>query len=122
MGYDYELAESLAKYFGLVLQVNERASSETLKREWRALQGRLQLEMSEKLRSDARGFVMEGNLPLQWVVDEQMNVVAAVRMPSETLLPNVGEQLETVMRLSSAACYGGAGFGEGGKGAGAACA
>ena len=33
------------------------------------------------------------------------------------LLPNVGEQLETVMRLSSAACYGGAGLGEGGKGA-----
>lgn len=33
------------------------------------------------------------------------------------LLPNVGEQLETVMRLSSAARYGGAGFGEGGKGA-----
>lgn len=33
------------------------------------------------------------------------------------LLPNVGEQLETVMRLSSAVCYGGAGFGEGGKGA-----
>lgn len=33
------------------------------------------------------------------------------------LLPNVGEQLETVMRLSSAACYGGGGFGEGGKGA-----
>ena len=33
------------------------------------------------------------------------------------LLPNVSEQLETVMRLSSAACYGGAGFGEGGKGA-----
>ena len=33
------------------------------------------------------------------------------------LLPNVGERLETVMRLSSAACYGGAGFGEGGKGA-----
>lgn len=33
------------------------------------------------------------------------------------LLPNVGEQLETVVRLSSAACYGGSGFGEGGKGA-----
>ena len=33
------------------------------------------------------------------------------------LLSNVGEQLETVMRLSSTACYGGAGFGEGGKGA-----
>ncbi|MBT1173837.1 DUF4037 domain-containing protein [Bifidobacterium sp. MA2] len=33
------------------------------------------------------------------------------------LLPDVCERLETVMRLSSAACYGGAGFGEGGKGA-----
>ncbi|WP_423734802.1 DUF4037 domain-containing protein [Bifidobacterium felsineum] len=33
------------------------------------------------------------------------------------LLPDVCEQLETVMRLSSAACFGGAGFGEGGKGA-----
>lgn len=33
------------------------------------------------------------------------------------LLPNVDEQSETVMRLSSAACYGGAGFGEGDKGA-----
>ena len=32
------------------------------------------------------------------------------------LLPDVCDKLETVMRLSSAACYGGAGFGEGGKG------
>ncbi|KFI93833.1 putative tetratricopeptide repeat-containing domain protein [Bifidobacterium saguini DSM 23967] len=32
------------------------------------------------------------------------------------LLPDICEQLETVMRLSSAACYGGASFGEGGKG------
>ncbi|WP_404801581.1 DUF4037 domain-containing protein [Bifidobacterium platyrrhinorum] len=33
------------------------------------------------------------------------------------LLPDVCGGLETVMRLASAACYGGAGFGEGGKGA-----
>jgi hypothetical protein len=32
------------------------------------------------------------------------------------LLADICEQLESVMRLSSAACYGGAGFGEGGKG------
>ena len=32
------------------------------------------------------------------------------------LLPDICEQLETVMQLASAACYGGAGFGEGGKG------
>lgn len=72
---------------GLVLQVNEKASSEVLKREWRAMQGRLQLEMSEKLKSDARGFVMEGNLPLQLVLNDRQDVVAAIRMPSETLVP-----------------------------------
>ncbi|WEV74450.1 DUF4037 domain-containing protein [Bifidobacterium sp. ESL0798] len=33
-----------------------------------------------------------------------------------TVLPDVCEQLETVLRLSSAACFGGSGFGEGGKG------
>ncbi len=71
---------------GLVLQVNEKASSETLKREWRALQGRVQLDSSEKLRSDARGFVMEGNLPLQLVLNERQDVVAAIRMPSDTLV------------------------------------
>lgn len=45
---------------------------------------------------------------------------AALRRLSKrmsTVLPDVCEQLETVLRLSSAACFGGAGFGEGGKGA-----
>ena len=37
-----------------------------------------------------------------------------------TMLADVTEQLETILRLSSAACFGGAGFGEGGKGAGPA--
>lgn len=36
------------------------------------------------------------------------------------LLPEVCGQLESLMRLSSAACFGGAGFGEGGKGSGPA--
>lgn len=72
---------------GLVLQVNEKGSSEVLKREWRAMQGRLQLEVGEKLKSDARGFVMEGNLPLQLVLNDRQDVVAAIRMPSETLVP-----------------------------------
>ena len=76
---------------GLVLQVNEKGSSETLKREWRALQGRLQLEQAEKLKSDVRGFVMEGNLPLQLVLGDRQDVVAAIRMPSETLVPIVLE-------------------------------
>ncbi|SFW39490.1 hypothetical protein, partial [Nitrosovibrio sp. Nv17] len=37
------------------------------------------------------GLVMEGNWPVQWVLDKGFNVVAAVRMPSETILPNVSE-------------------------------
>lgn len=72
---------------GLVLQVKERSSSETLKREWEGFKGRLQLDVGEKLKSDARGFVMEGNLPLQLVMDDQQRVAAAIRMPSDTIMP-----------------------------------
>ncbi|KFI51279.1 DUF4037 domain-containing protein [Bifidobacterium biavatii] len=39
-----------------------------------------------------------------------------------TRLANVCDQLESLLRLSSAACYGGAGFGEGGRGAAPAVA
>lgn len=72
---------------GLVLQVNERTSSETLKREWTAMMGRVQLDRREKLKSDARGLVMEGNLPLQLVYGDAMDVMAAIRMPSDTIVP-----------------------------------
>lgn len=72
---------------GLVLQVNERHSSETLKREWLALMGRVQLDNAEKLKSDARGIVMEGNLPLQLVFNDRQEVVAGIRMPSDTIVP-----------------------------------
>lgn len=71
---------------GLVLQVNEKASSQTLTREWAAMMGRLQLDRIEKLKSDARGMVMEGNLPLQLVYGDNMDVLAAVRMPSDTIV------------------------------------
>lgn len=74
---------------GLVFQAAERSSGETLKREWDAFKGRLQLDVGEKLKSDARGFVMEGNLPLQLVLDDARprRVVAAIRMPSDTIQP-----------------------------------
>lgn len=72
---------------GLVLQVSERSSSETLKKEWSAMMGRIQLDRGEKLKSDARGFVMEGNLPLQLVYGDNMDVMAAIRMPSDTIVP-----------------------------------
>lgn len=72
---------------GLVFQVKEPASSETLRREWEGFKGRLQLDVGEKLKSDARGFAMEGNLPMQLVLDDAQRVVAAIRMPSDTIVP-----------------------------------
>lgn len=74
---------------GLVL--TQTRESRVLRREWGEFMRRLQLNRAEKLKSDACGLVMEGNLPLQWVLDEALNVVAGVRMPSETILPDVGE-------------------------------
>jgi hypothetical protein len=70
---------------GLVMQT----ASEVLKEEWGRFESRLQLNNWEKLKSDARGLVIEGNLPLQLVLDDAANVVAAVRMPSETIVPMV---------------------------------
>lgn len=72
---------------GLVMQIAE--GSETIGKAWDDFQRRLQLDRVEKLKSDARGLVMEGNLPCQWVLDADYNVISGVRMPSETILPNV---------------------------------
>ena len=57
-------------------------------RAWKAFERRLQLHNPDKLKSDARGCVMEGNLILQWVFN-QNRIVGAVRMPSETIVPQV---------------------------------
>lgn len=73
---------------GLVLQ--QADADETIAREWKSFQRRLQLDRVEKLKSDAQGLVMEGNVPFQMVIDDQRNVVAMVRMPTETIRPNVG--------------------------------
>lgn len=70
---------------GLVMQFPSSAT--TLKREWEDFAFRLQLHRVQKLRSDARGLVAEGNLPLQLVLDDRQRVVAAVRMPAETIVP-----------------------------------
>lgn len=72
---------------GLILQ--QATPNKTLANAWQEFGRRLQLNRPEKLKSDARGLVMEGNLPLQFVLDGAYNVVAAVRMPSETIIPNV---------------------------------
>lgn len=74
---------------GLVMQFTDGTASEVLRREWLAFEQRLQLNRVQKLRSDARGLVAEGNLPLQLVLDDAQRVVAAVRMPAETIVPIV---------------------------------
>lgn len=76
---------------GLVLEVMEKSSSETLKREWSGFKQRLELGLAEKLKSDARGMVTEGNLAHQLVLDEQQRIAAAVRMPSDTIVPLVAD-------------------------------
>ena len=63
--------------------------SHRVQNEWKAFVIRLQLDNAQKLKSDARGLIIEGNLPIQWVVDKQQNVVEAIRMPSETIFPKV---------------------------------
>ncbi|OWY40051.1 hypothetical protein CEK28_04770 [Xenophilus sp. AP218F] len=73
---------------GLVLLQTDPASQ--IQGEWTRFVQRLQLARPEKLKSDARGLLMEGNLPMQWVLDVAGNVVAGVRMPTETMRPNVG--------------------------------
>lgn len=72
---------------GLVM--TQPTESRVLRAEWKGYVERLQLGRMEKLKSDARGLVMEGNLPLQFVLDDGLRVAAAVRMPSETIRPEV---------------------------------
>jgi len=57
---------------------------------WERFIKRCNLTKIQKLESDARGLVMEGNLPLQWVLDKQNQVIQGIRMPTETIRPNVG--------------------------------
>jgi len=73
------------------LRLKNSDQSPRIKTAWDRFQRRLGLDRRPKLHSDARGMMMEGNLPMQWVLDEaRRTVVYGVRMPSETILPKVG--------------------------------
>jgi len=63
-----------------------------LQTEFDAFCRRLHLNRRDKLESDIRGLMMEGNLPMQWVLDgNQSQVISCARMPAETIVPNVGK-------------------------------
>lgn len=56
---------------------------------WENFEKRLGLGRIQKLESDARGLVMEGNLPIQWVLNGNQQICRGVRMASETIQPIV---------------------------------
>lgn len=62
-----------------------------LQAEFRSWLKNLRLDHRDKLESDLRGLMMEGNLALEYVLNaDQSAVVGCARLPSETLVPLVG--------------------------------
>lgn len=62
------------------------AKNARLARLWRDYQQSLGLDNRNKLSSDARGLMIDGNLVLQFALDaDQSRVLRAVRMPAETI-------------------------------------
>lgn len=73
---------------GLRLEID--AGSTRIQKLWKEYERRLELNRAEKLESDMRGALMEGNLPMQWVLDlGSGSVVKGIRMPTETIKPLV---------------------------------
>lgn len=72
------------------LRLRTDTANKRLQRAWRDFERRLRLDRREKLESDARGLMMEGNVAMQWVLGPPGRVVQGVRMPAETILPVVG--------------------------------
>ncbi len=69
------------------LKLDNPSQTKSVQQAWDKFERRLQLHRREKLMSDGRGLMMEGNLLYQWVLDTSGQVVGGVRMPSETIMP-----------------------------------
>lgn len=65
------------------------STSTTLRARWDAFQRRTHLDSAMKLKSDGRAFVLQGNLPVQWVLTPELLIDGAVAMPADTIRPNV---------------------------------
>lgn len=74
---------------GLLLKASNQG--ERLQREWKRYVQRLALNRREKLESDLRGMMIEGNLCMQWVLDAEGKLAGGVRMPAETIRPCVAQ-------------------------------
>ena len=74
---------------GLTLRCSPNATR--IRRVWDAYHRRCKLDRKQKLESDLRGLMMEGNLPLQPVLNSsRTQVVRVIRMHAETIRPVVG--------------------------------
>lgn len=73
---------------GLVF--TQESPSPIIKGHWETFSRSLCLDRPGKLKSDARALVMQGNLAIQWVLDDRLNVVGGVTMPAETIVPQTG--------------------------------
>ena len=83
-----KVAGSLTK--GGLLMDNPKSDAELAKL-WKGFTERTQLNKRLKLISDARGLIVTGSLPLQWVLDDKKTmVVRCIQMPTETIRPIVG--------------------------------
>lgn len=71
------------------IQLRAINQTKRLTQEWERFVKRLGLDRIDRLQDFVRALMMEGNLALQWVLDESDEVADVVRMPSETLLPIV---------------------------------
>lgn len=74
---------------GLVLQLP--SENKAVSDAWHDFRRRCNLNRPDKLKSDARGLVMEGNLPMQVVINDQQRVCGLFRMPTETIVPRVDD-------------------------------
>lgn len=68
---------------------NDKTPSPKMADEAKAFIKRCRLDEREKLKSDARFLVKDGELFLENVMDDQLNVVAMRRLPSVSMRPNV---------------------------------
>lgn len=71
------------------IDIETSSTNKRLLRRWRDFILRTRMNHQQKLESHCRGLVMEGNIPVQWVVSQDRQVVNGVRMPSETIMPQV---------------------------------
>jgi len=73
------------------LELENTDKNKNITQQWKDFEKRLHLNRQEKLESDARGLVMEGNLALQWALNPLGQVCACIRMPTETLNARVSK-------------------------------